>query len=429
MTTRIITKAGALRGELTVPADKSVSHRSIMLGALASGTSVVRNFLRAEDPISTMNAFRMLGIDIQDSGSEVIIHGKGIRGLSEPMNVIDCGNSGTTMRLMSGVLAGQPFFSVLTGDASLRQRPMARVIEPLRTMGAEISGRCGGKYAPLAIRGTALKPTDFALPIASAQVKSCILLAGLGIDGTTTVLESEKTRDHTELMLRSMGADLTVDGLHVALKGGRELHPFEMTVPSDFSSAAFFIVAALITPNASVTIRSVGVNRTRTGMLDILAAMGVTIALENVQTVSGEPVADIVCTTSDSLKAVTLGKRDVARAIDEFPILCILASQADGTTIIREAKELRVKESDRITAMAEGLRRMGVRIEEFEDGIAITGRSALTGAEIESYHDHRIAMAFAVAGLIADGETAIRHASCADISFPGFYELLGGLTR
>lgn len=429
MTTRIINKAGTLRGELTVPADKSVSHRSIMLGALASGTSVVRNFLRAEDPISTMNAFRMLGIDIQDSGSEVTIHGKGIRGMSEPMNVIDCGNSGTTMRLMSGVLAGQPFFSVLTGDDSLRQRPMARVIEPLRTMGAVISGRGGDKYAPFALRGTALKPTSFALPIASAQVKSCILLAGLGIDGTTTVTEPEKTRDHTELMLRAMGADLTVDGLHVALTGGRELQPFEMTVPSDFSSAAFFIAAALITPNAEVTIKSVGVNPTRTGMLDILALMGVAITLENARIVSGEPIADIVCTTADGLKAVTLGKREVARAIDEFPILCILASQADGTTIIRGAKELRVKESDRIAAMAEGLKRMGVQVEEFEDGIAITGKAALKGAEIESYHDHRIAMAFAVAGLIADGETAIRHASCADISFPGFYELLGGLTR
>lgn len=429
MTTRIIHKTGSLNGELTVPADKSVSHRSIMLGALASGTSVVRNFLRAEDPISTMNAFRMLGIDIRDAGSELVIHGKGIWGLSEPGNVIDCGNSGTTMRLMAGVLAGQPFFSVMTGDDSLRQRPMARVIEPLRTMGAVISGRGGDKYAPFALRGTALKPTDFALPIASAQVKSCILLAGLGVDGMTTVIEPEKTRDHTELMLRAMGADLAVDGLHVALTGGRELQPFEMTVPSDFSSAAFFIAAALITPKASVTIRSVGVNPTRTGMLEILADMGVAITLDNIRIVSGEPVADIVCTTADGLRAVTLGKREVARAIDEFPILCILASQADGTTIIRGAKELRVKESDRIAAMAEGLQRMGAQVEEFEDGIAITGRAALKGAEIESYHDHRIAMAFAVAGLIAEGETAIRHASCADISFPGFYELLGGLTR
>lgn len=429
MSTRIITQAGTLRGELTVPADKSVSHRSIMLGALASGTSVVRNFLRAEDPISTMNAFRMLGIDIQDSGSEVIIKGKGIRGLSEPANVIDCGNSGTTMRLMAGVLAGQPFFSVMTGDDSLRQRPMARIIDPLRSMGADISARCSGKYAPIAIRGTALKPTDFALPIASAQVKSCILLAGLGIDGTVTVTEPEKTRDHSERMLSAMGADITVDGLHVSLNGGRELQPFEMTVPSDFSSAAFFIAAALIAPNASVTIRSVGVNPTRTGMLDILASMGASVVLDNARTVSGEPVADIVCTTAPGLRAVTLGKREVARAIDEFPILCILASQAEGTTVIRGARELRVKESDRIAAMADGLKRMGAQVEEFEDGIAITGKVSLRGAEIESRHDHRIAMAFAVAGLIADDETAIRHASCADISFPGFYELLGGLKR
>jgi 3-phosphoshikimate 1-carboxyvinyltransferase len=270
---------------------------------------------------------------------------------------------------------------------------------------------------------------EFVLPIASAQVKSCLLLAGLGIEGITKITEPEKTRDHTERMLQSMGADLVIDGLQITLTGGRPLHPFSLTVPSDFSSAAFFITAALITPHAEVIIHSVGVNPTRTGFLDILTDMGAKVSVENMQIVSGEPVADLVCSTAPGLRAVTLGKREVARAIDEFPLLCVLASQAEGTTIIHGAQELRLKESDRIAAMAAGLKRMGVTVETFEDGIAITGKAALRAAEIDSYQDHRIAMAFAIAGLIAEGQTIIRQASCADISFPGFYELLERLKQ
>lgn len=426
---RTILKAASLKGEMTVPADKSISHRAIMLGALGSGRSVIRNFLRAEDPISTMNAFRALGIAIADNGSEVVIDGKGIRGLREADDVIDCGNSGTTMRLISGVLAGNPFLSVLTGDDSLRSRPMGRVITPLREMGAGIFARGGDKYAPLAIRGSALRPIDYTLPVASAQVKSCVLLASLAIDGRTSVKEPGVTRDHTERMLKSMGADIAVGDMQVALTGGRELQPFEMTVPSDFSSAAFFMAAAMVVSKSEIVLRGVGINPSRTGMLDIIRRMGASCSLENVRDVSGEPVADIVCTTPDALRPVSIGAEDVSCAIDEFPILCILASQAEGTTFIRGAKELRVKESDRIAAMAQGLRRMGVVIEEFEDGMAVSGKSKLKGAEIESFHDHRIAMAFSVAGLIAEGETTIKNAECVDISFPGFYELMGRLVQ
>lgn len=421
---RIIAKTDALRGELTVPADKSISHRAIMLGALASGRSVVRNFLRAEDPISTMNAFRSLGIAIADNGTEVVIDGKGIRGLQEADDVIDCGNSGTTVRLIAGVLAGNPFFSVLTGDASLRSRPMGRIIAPLRQMGAEIMARGDGRYAPLAIRGAALKPITYTLPIASAQVKSCVLLASIAIEGCTSIVEPGQSRDHTERMLKSMGADITVGTMQASLTGGRELQPFEMTVPSDFSSAAFFIAAALVVPKSEILLRAVGVNPSRTGMLEIIKRMGATVTLENIREVSGEPVADIVCAAPDLLKPVSIGAGDVSLAIDEFPVLCVLASQADGTTLIRGAKELRVKESDRIAAMAQGLRRMGVLIEEFEDGIAVSGKAKLRGAEIETFHDHRIAMAFSVAGLIAEGQTTIRNAECVDVSFPGFYECM-----
>ncbi len=426
---RTITKASALKGELVVPADKSISHRAIMLGALSSGRSVVRNFLRAEDPIRTMNAFRSLGIAIADNGTEVVIDGKGIRGLREADDIIDCGNSGTTMRLISGVLAGNPFLSVLTGDASLRSRPMGRVIAPLREMGAGIFARGGDKYAPMAIRGGALNPIDYALPVASAQVKSCVLLASLAVEGVTRVIEPAISRDHTERMLKSMGADIVVGDQQVSLTGGRELQPFDLTVPSDFSSAAFFMAASLIVPKSEIVLRGVGVNPSRTGMLDIIRRMGASCSLENYRDVSGEPVADIVCSAPDALRPVSIGAGEVSCAIDEFPILCILASQAEGTTSIRGAKELRVKESDRIAAMAQGLRSMGVAVEEFEDGMAVSGKAGLTGAEIESFHDHRIAMAFSVAGLIAEGQTTIRNAECVDISFPGFYELMGRLIR
>lgn len=422
-------KAKGLKGELVPPPDKSISHRAVMFASIANGKSVVRNLLMAEDPVSTINAFRSLGLEITIDPNALTINGKGLYGLKEPLDVINCGNSGTTMRLISGVLAGNPFFSVLTGDDSLKQRPMARVITPLKEMGAEISARANDKYPPIAIKGGKPRAIDYKMPVASAQVKSCILLAGLYADGRTSVVEPYLSRDHTERILGSMGADIRIDGLTVSLEGGRELGPIDMTVPSDFSSAAFFMAAAAIVPGSEVLIRGVGINPTRTGFLDVMKEMGAVVELSNKRDVSGEPVADILCRTSDGLKAVSIGKDTVPSLIDEFPILCVLASQADGVTEIRGAEELRVKESDRIKAMAAELKKFGVELEEYPDGISIKGRAALRGAGLESYGDHRIAMSLSVAALIAEGITTIKDASCVDISFPGFYEMLKTLEK
>jgi 3-phosphoshikimate 1-carboxyvinyltransferase len=423
-----ITKALRFSGELTPPPDKSISHRAVMLSSLAKGKGEVRNFLRAQDTESTMRAFRSLGITIEDKGSTLIIHGKGLRGLSEPGDVIDCGNSGTTIRLLSGVLAANPFFSVLSGDSSLRSRPMARVINPLSLMGAHISGRENNRYAPLAIRGGDLKPISYDMPMASAQVKSSILLAGLYIDGSTEVKEPNKSRDHTERMLPAFGADLETEGLSVVVRGNRELHSQVIDVPGDFSSAAFFMVAAAIIPGAEIVLKNVGINPTRTGLIDVLKEMGADIGLTNIRTVSGEPVADIVCSGKTGLKAATVTGEMVPSLIDEFPILCVAAARAEGVTVIRGAEELRVKESDRIRAMATELSKMGVAIEEYRDGLGIQGTDQLKGAETDSHGDHRIAMSMAVAGLAADGTTTIRNASAVAISFPDFFPIIRRLT-
>lgn len=434
-----MTKTTTLKGELIPPPDKSISHRAVMFASLAKGTSIVRNFLKAEDPVSTMNTFRQLGIEIEEARDtrqgvyELVIKGKGLYGLREPFDVLDCGNSGTTVRLLSGILAGNPFFSVITGDTSLNQRPMARVINPLKEMGAAISGRGADKYLPVAIKGKKLNSIDYLMPVASAQVKSCLLLAGLYADGITTITESQKSRDHTERMLRAMGADIEVDGLIIRVKGQgskiRELNPIDITVPADFSSAAFFIAAALIVPGSELTLRNICVNPTRTGMLEIIKKMGGIIRLENLKDISGESAADIYCKTPDTLRAIKIEGDIIPSLIDEFPILCILATQAEGVTEIRGAEELRVKESDRIKAMATELKKFGVDVEEYPDGIAIKGKTTLKGCTVESYNDHRIAMAFAIAGLIAEGETIINNSSCVDISFPGFFEELKKLSK
>ncbi len=423
-------KVGNLKGEIVLPPDKSISHRAVMFASLAKGKSLVKNFLRAEDPLSTMQAFRNLGITIQEAESgNVLVTGKGLHGLSEPFDVINCGNSGTTARLISGVLAGNPFFSVLTGDDSLKQRPMSRVVLPLREMGADISGRAGGKYLPLSLNGKPLKATDHSLPVASAQVKSCLILAGLYADGTTSVTEPYKSRDHTERMLAAMGAGIGVHGLTVSIAGGPHLNALDMSVPSDFSSAAFFMAAALIVPGSEVLIKSVGINPTRTGLLEVLGEMGAAVELKNRQDVSGEPVADIYCRYEGNLRAVKVGKEKIPSIIDEFPVLCVLATQAEGITEIRGAEELRVKESDRIKAMASELKKLGVELEEYPDGIAIQGRTEPKGCDVESYGDHRIAMSMAIAALVAGGKTTIHNASCVDISFPGFFETLRALHR
>lgn len=423
-----INRAKRFKGEFFPPSDKSISHRAVIFSSLSKGKSLIGNLLKAEDPVSTMNAFRALGVEIDDKGEEVIVNGNGIHGLTEPTNVIDCGNSGTTIRMLSGVLSGNPFFSVLTGDESLRKRPMARVINPLREMGARIIARAEDRYPPVAIRGGNLRPAKYSMPVASAQVKSAILLAGLYAEGDTEITEPLKSRDHTERMLPAFGAEVTVEGLRVRIEGGAELKGTDIHVPGDFSSAAFFIVGALLIRDSDITIRNAGINPTRTGLLDALEKMGAKIEMSNMRDLSGEPVADIHCTGEVGLKAIEITKDEIPALIDEFPILCVAATQAEGTTTIRGAGELRVKESDRIKSMATELRKMRADVEEFEDGLSIKGRSTLRGAEVESYGDHRIAMAMAIAGLIAEGTTGINGVGAVNISFPGFFEIIRKMT-
>ena len=422
-----IQPARAIRGEITVPGDKSISHRAIMFGSIAQGITTVRGFLRGEDNFATLNAFRAMGIGIEDDGEMLRIKGMGLHGLDEPEDVLDCGNSGTSMRLITGLLAGQRFFSVLTGDRYLRKRPMARVIEPLSRMGGCIFGRAGGDKAPLAIVGKELTGATYSSRVASAQVKSAILLAGLYASGETEVREPHLSRDHSERMLRHFGAVVeTFDG-GVRMQGGRELEGRDIIVPGDISSAAFFLVAASIVPGSELLIRGVGVNPTRTGIIDILIAMGADIELLDLRQASGEPVADLLV-RSARLKGIEIGGDLVPRAIDEFPIICVAASLAEGRTVIRDARELRVKETDRIAAMAANLRKGGVQIVETEDGMEITGRETLLGSVAKSFGDHRIAMSMLVAGLVADGESEVRDVECISTSFPDFSGLLAKVT-
>lgn len=421
----VMQPASALAGELTVPGDKSISHRSIMLGAIANGTTTVRGFLRGEDNLSTCSAFRAMGIIIEDDGEMVSIQGKGLRGLTEPTDVLDCGNSGTTIRLLSGLLAGQNFFSVVTGDQYLRKRPMKRVVEPLTRMGAHISGRKGDTLAPLAIRGGSLEGIGYDSPVSSAQVKSAIMLAALYANGETSVREPSLSRDHSERMFRLFGASLETFNNGVTIRGGVELEARDITVPGDISSAAFFMVAALITRNSELLIRNVGVNPTRTGIIDILTAMGGNITLQDVREASGEPVADILVRSSQ-LHGIEIGGDLVPRAIDEFPAVCVAAACAQGVTTLRDARELRVKETDRIAAMAVNLRRLGVQVNEHEDGMELIGAESLTGGvEVQSFGDHRIAMSLAVAGLVAAGGVTVNDVGCVATSFPNFFALLG----
>ena len=425
---RTLIRSGALKGELSPPPDKSISHRALIFCSISNGRSRVKNLLMAEDPISTMNAMRALGADIRQYDNEIVITGTGLHGLREPEDVINCGNSGTTMRLLTGLLSAQPFFSVLTGDSSLRGRPMKRVITPLSMMGANIYGREQNSLAPLAIRGNRLKGIEYSSPVASAQVKSAVLLAGLYADGTTTVVEPRKSRDHTERMLPAFGANLKVDGLRVSVTPVDELHPQDITVPGDFSSAAFFLVAALVVKGSEVMIRNVCINPTRTGLIEVIKLMGGSMEILNERDVSGEPVADILCRYTDQLKAVDVPEELVPSMIDEFPIFSVLATQADGVTTIRGAEELRVKESDRIKTMATELSKMGAEVEEYPDGMSIRGPVKLRGATLQSHHDHRVAMALSVAALLAEGETTILGTEAVDISFPGFYDELKRLS-
>ncbi|WP_243372923.1 3-phosphoshikimate 1-carboxyvinyltransferase [Geotalea sp. SG265] len=423
MQTHISKPAKAVRGEIVVPGDKSISHRSIMFGSIARGVTTVKGFLRGEDNLATLNAFRSMGIVVEDDGEILKIQGKGLRGLTEPSDVIDCGNSGTSMRLMTGLLAGQQFFSVLTGDQYLRKRPMKRVLEPLSRMGAAIYGRAGGDKAPLAIVGTGLTGIAYQSPVSSAQVKSAILLAGLYANGETVVTEPHLSRDHSERILRYFGADIETFSGGTKIRGGRELDGREIIVPGDISSAAFFMVAALIVPGSELLIRGVGVNPTRTGIIDILKAMGGDITLQNCRENSGEPVADILVRSS-RLKGIEIGGDLVPRAIDEFPVICVAAAVAEGKTVVRDAKELRVKETDRIKAMAVSLQKAGVNVVETENGMEVTGTEKLQGCTIDSFGDHRIAMSMLIAGLAATGEISVNDTECIATSFPNFTTLL-----
>jgi 3-phosphoshikimate 1-carboxyvinyltransferase len=420
--------AKKVAGKIEVPGDKSISHRAVMLGSLARGTTVVSGFLQGEDTIATLNAFRLMGVDAREEDGKLYIRGRGLFGLQEPDDVLDCGNSGTSMRLMTGILAGQRFFSVLSGDRYLRNRPMGRVIEPLSKLGASIQGRSGGTKAPLAIQGRELNGASYTSPVASAQIKSALLLAGLYACGETEVKEPSLSRDHTERMFRYFGADIDPRANGAVVRGGRELEGREVTVPADISSAAFFIVAALLVPDSELLIVNVGVNSTRTGILDILLRMGASIELQNEREVSGEPVADILVRSSH-LRGIEIGGDLVPRAIDEFPVLCVAAAYAEGKTIIRDARELRVKETDRIAAMATNLTKAGVDILETEDGMEITGTESLKGCQVDSFGDHRIAMSMLIAGLVAEGETTVTDTDCISTSFPTFIDLLEKVCR
>ena len=413
----------ALHGRIRVPGDKSISHRSLMLGALAEGETIIYGLLLGEDPRSTAECFRAMGATISElNAEEVRVEGIGLGNLQEPEDVLNTGNSGTTTRLMLGILASHPgkFFTV-TGDRSIRSRPMSRVVKPLQQMGAQIWGRNENALAPLAIKGQALKPIHYHSPIASAQVKSCILLAGLMTEGQTTVTEPALSRDHSERMLRAFGAELSIDPeTHsVTITGQARLEGQTVIVPGDISSAAFWLVAGAIVPGSDLMIENVGVNPTRTGVLEALAQMGADITLENQRQVAGEPVADLRVRHS-KLKACTIAGDLIPRLIDEIPILAVAATFAEGTTVIRDAEELRVKESDRITITATQLNLMGASITELPDGMEIVGGKSLIGAEVDSHTDHRIAMSLAIAALNATGTTTIHGAEAAAISYPNF---------
>ena len=417
----------SLQGTITIPGDKSISHRALMLGAIAKGETTIEGLLLGEDPRSTAKCFRAMGAEISELNTErVVVKGIGLGNLQEPQDILDAGNSGTTFRLMLGLLASHPdrFFTV-TGDNSLRSRPMSRVVKPLQKMGATIWGRKDNTLAPLAVKGQQLKPFHYHSPIASAQVKSCILLAGLMVDGKTTVTEPALSRDHSERMLQAFGAKLEIDRAtnSVTITGQPELTGQQVIVPGDISSAAFWLVATAIVPGSELVITNVGVNPTRTGILEALAMMDADITKENERIVAGEPVADLRVKHSN-LKACTIGGSLIPRLIDEIPILAVAAAFAEGTTIIKDAAELRVKESDRLAAMATELNKMGAKVTELPDGLEITGGNPLIGQEVDSYTDHRIAMSLAIAALAANSTTTIHRAEAASISYPNFVATL-----
>ncbi|MBN2105345.1 3-phosphoshikimate 1-carboxyvinyltransferase [bacterium] len=414
-----IKRAKSFQGTVTVPGDKSISHRALMFGAMARGETRIANLAPGKDVQSTLQCIENLGISVEADDKGIHIRGAGLKGFHPPQSALNAGNSGTTMRLLAGILAAQPFTSMITGDASLSRRPMDRIIVPLSQMGAHIEAQPGGT-APLKIHGKDLHPIHYHSSVASAQVKSCVLLAGLHTRGVTSVTEPAISRDHTERILREFGASVTQNDLTVSVEGPAQLQGIPISVPGDISAAAFFMIAACLVPDADIRIRDVGINPTRTGILSSLERMGCMINLNNKRKAGGEPVADLMIRSS-RLRGSVIEGDIIPQLVDEIPVLAIAALFAEGTTRVKDAGELRVKETDRIAALEKNIRLMGGEIDTFDDGFSITGPQKLKGATLDSFGDHRIAMAFAVAGLLADGETIIRNAECAEISHPGFY--------
>lgn len=423
---KLKTNSKGLSGSLKIPGDKSISHRSVMFGAIANGVTTVTNFLPGDDCLSTISCFRKLGVQIEENDNNLRIAGKGFAGLIEPKEFLDVGNSGTTIRLMLGILAGRPFFSALQGDASIGKRPMTRVTVPLREMGAQIEGRENGKFTPLAIRGGNLNPIHYQMPVASAQVKSSLLFAGLQAQGETVIIEKAESRDHTERMIRQFGGEIKKENGVIAIKGGQTLTASHVHVPGDISSAAFFVVAGSIIPDSEIILKNVGLNPTRTGILDVMLNMGANIEIRPGDEGSFEPFGDLIIKSSQ-LKGTIIEGDLIPRLIDEIPVIALLATQAEGQTIIRDAQELKVKETNRIDTVVQELKKLGARIEPTEDGMIIYGKSKLSGGTVSSHGDHRIGMMLAIAAAICSEEVYLENPTAISVSYPNFFNHLNSL--
>ncbi|WP_195948150.1 3-phosphoshikimate 1-carboxyvinyltransferase [Paraclostridium bifermentans] len=419
-----------LKGTVELIGDKSISHRAIMFSSIAKGSTRIKNFLMGQDCLSTIDCFRKMGVNIDINDKEVIVKGVGLRGLKKPNEILNVGNSGTTIRLMMGILAGNEFESTVIGDESIGRRPMKRVTDPLRLMGCNIKGNDDANFTPITIYGGNLNGIEYKMPVASAQVKSSIILASLYADSSSTIIEKSKSRNHTEIMLKSFGADIKSNGLKIDVQPVRELFSGgNINVAGDISSAAFIIAAASIVEGSEVLIKNVGLNETRTGIIDVLEAMNGNFEIIDKRVESGEVVGDLIVRYSDKLIGTTIDSNLIPRLIDEIPVIAILATQANGTTVIKDAKELKVKESNRIKAVVDNLKNMGAEIEELEDGMVIKGKTKLKGANIKTFNDHRIAMAFSVASLISEGKLNLDNTACIDISFPGYFDLINNLLK
>lgn len=418
-----------LKGSFELIGDKSISHRAVMFSSISKGHNKISNFLMGEDCLSTISCFRKMGVDIQIDGKDVYVKGNGLYGLKRPKEILDVGNSGTTIRLMMGILAGNKFDATLIGDNSIAKRPMKRVTDPLRLMGCNMEGKDDANYTPMKIYGGDLKAIDYHMPVASAQVKSALILASLYANDTSFIYEKVKSRNHTEIMLKSFGADINVENLKISVNPVNELFSQDIYVPGDISSAAFIIVSALITKGSEVIIKNVGLNETRTGIIDVVKNMNGNIEIINERLVGGELVGDLLVRYTKDLCATTIDKDIIPRLIDEIPVIAVLATQAEGTTIIKDAQELKVKESNRIKSMVENLKILGADIEELEDGMIIKGKSKLNGGKIKTFKDHRIAMAFSTLNLISDEKIKLDNEDCINVSFPGYFDLIKSLTK